>query len=349
MTALLQKRILNIVQYLLLLGVGLVLLWLSFRNLDMHLVWQDIREAHYFWLILSLLVALISHYCRALRWNLLINSMGYQTHTGHTFFAVMVGYMANTAVPRMGEFMRCGVLSRKENIPFNALFGTVISERLFDLIILLLIILSVIIFQFTLLENMLQNMVVHLAGSSESGLLYPALFLIALIVLFVGALWFVKYKKAYFHQFAAYRKLSGFIHGLLDGIKTIVRLKQKGLFLLYTFFIWVAYIGMVYLPFYMFPDTIHLTILDALTLMSIGSLGIVAPVPGGIGTYHFIVKAVLFELYHINPITAGSFAAITHAGQTFINVTTGALGYFYLTLLTKRQKPTHEKIRTHRP
>ncbi len=343
MTAILQKRVLNVVQYLILLGFGLLLLWLSFRNLDMKLVWQDIREAHYFWLIASLLVALVSHYFRALRWNLLINSMGYKTHAGNTFFAVMVGYMANTAVPRMGEFMRCGVLSRKENIPFNALFGTVISERLFDLVVLIIIIVSVVVFQFTMLENMLHDMVLNVTDGSSLKMLSIGLIGILVTILVIAIIWLARHKKEHLAKYAIYRKFSTFTHGLLDGIKTIIRLKEKGLFLLYTFFIWAAYIGMVWLPFYMFPDTMGLTILDALTLMSIGSLGIVAPVPGGIGTYHFIVKAVLFELYHVNPTTAGSFAAITHAGQTFLNVTVGALGYFYLTILTKRQKPTHDK------
>ncbi len=103
-------------------------------------VWSDIREANYSWLLISLVFAIVSHIFRALRWNLLINSLNYKTKLSTTFFAVMIGYMANTAVPRMGEFMRCGVLSKKEKIPFNALFGTVISERIFDLIVTFFII-----------------------------------------------------------------------------------------------------------------------------------------------------------------------------------------------------------------
>ncbi len=310
-------------------------------------VWNDILSAHYSWLFLSLVVALISHIFRALRWNLLINSMGYRTRTSTTFFAVMVGYMANTAVPRMGEFMRCGILSKKEKIPFNALFGTVISERLFDLVILISIIILVIAFQFSMLEGLLTQLFGNVMDSGTSNLTVAALVLVSMVIFFGGLIFFVRKNQSYFNRFGFFRKVMAFFGGLVEGIQTIIKLKEKGLFVLYTFFIWLTYAGMVYLPLFMFPETSHLSFIDALTIMSIGSLGIVAPVPGGIGAYHFIVKAILFELYKINGATAGSFAAITHAGQTILNVSVGAFGYFYLTMLAKTQKPLNEKTGAH--
>ncbi|MFA5417684.1 MAG: lysylphosphatidylglycerol synthase transmembrane domain-containing protein [Bacteroidales bacterium] len=338
-----RKRNINLTQYLFFLGFGIFLLWLCFRKLDMTEVWNDILTAHYVWLVISLLVALISHIFRALRWNLLINSMGYKTRLSTTFFAVMVGYMANTAVPRMGEFMRCGVLSKKEKIPFNSLFGTVISERLFDLVVLILIIILVVVFQFDLLEGTLNKLFGGMQESMFSDITNLALFAMALAVFF-GGLWFiVKRYKSSVQKHIFYQKIHSFLAGLLEGIKTIINLKEKLLFLLYTVVIWLTYALMVYFPVFMFPQTSHLDFIDALTLMSIGSLGIVAPVPGGIGAYHFIVKAILFELYHINSTIAGSFAAITHAGQTFLNVFVGAFSYFYLTLLAKTQKPLNDK------
>lgn len=343
MSAILRKRVFSVIQYLFFLGFGILLLWLSFRKVDMGEFWIDIKSANYIWLVLSLVVALISHVFRALRWNLLINSMGYKTQLSSTFFAVMVGYMANTAVPRMGEFMRCGILSKKDKIPFNALFGTVISERLFDLVILLSIIILVITFQFDLLKGMLSGTFGNVADTSKVDFTTIFLFVSAILVFFGGVVYFMFKYSTYFKQFPIFVKVTTFLQGLLEGIQTIIKLKQKGLFLVYTFFIWAAYAGMVYLPLFMFPETSHLTLIDALTIMSIGSLGIVAPVPGGIGAYHFIVKAVLLELYQVNAVTAGSFAAITHAGQTIINVMVGAIGYFYLTMLAKTQKPLNEK------
>lgn len=343
MPTILRKRSLNLTQYLFFLGFGIFLLWLCFRKLDMAEVWIDILSAHYSWLVLSLLVALTSHIFRALRWNLLINSMGYKTRLSTTFFSVMVGYMANTAVPRMGEFMRCGVLSKKEKIPFNALFGTVISERLFDLIVLAFIIVLVVIFQFDLLEGLLNKMFGGMQDTLFSDMTLLFIFVLALSVFFGLVVFLIRRYKPTIQKLIIYRKTRTFLIGLIEGIKTIIHLKEKLLFLLYTFVIWLAYALMVYLPVFMFPETSHLDFIDAMTLMSIGSLGIVAPVPGGIGAYHFIIKSILFELYHINSSIAGSFAAITHAGQTLLNVLVGAFSYFSLTILSKTQKPLNEQ------
>ena len=139
-----------------------------------------------------------------------------------------------------------------------------------------------------------------------------------------------------------YKKIHEFLSGLFAGVITIMKLRQKWLFLFYTFIIWLFYAIMVYIPLLMLDETSHLTFIDGLTILAIGSLGIVAPVPGGIGAYHFIVKAILVELYNIGGNTAGSFAAITHAGQTILNVGVGSLSYFYMGILSKNEKPLNE-------
>ncbi len=301
-------------------------------------VWNDIMDANYYWMIITLVFAIGSHIFRALRWNLLINSLEYKTKLSTTFYAVMIGYMANTAVPRMGEFVRCGVLSKKEKIPFNTLFGTVISERIFDLITLMVIIFLVIIFQLQSLGSFLSvtfgPFFEDLFSNSQQLLIFfGSIIFITLVVVFL-----VIYSKEKIKTLPFYSKLRGFLDGLLDGIKTIKTLRQKWRFLLYTFLIWVFYAAMVYFPVLMLPETSQLTMLNALTILAIGSLGIVAPVPGGIGAYHFIVKSVLVEIFGIGGNAAGSFAAITHAGQTILNVVVGSLSYFYMVFLTKKEK-----------
>ena len=305
-------------------------------------VWNDILIADYSWLIASLIVAIFSHIVRALRWNLLINSLNYKTKLSTTFFAVMAGYMANTAVPRMGEFVRCGVLSKKERIPFNVLFGTVISERIFDMITLLVVIFLVIIFQLDSLGEFLNQIFgpffSDFFSNMQSILIFGGVILLTIIVfIFIT----IKLKET-IKRLPFYQKLKGFLSGLFDGVKTIMKLRQKWLFLFYTFVIWLFYAIMVYLPVFMLAETSHLTFLNGLTILAIGSLGIVAPVPGGIGAYHFIVKAVLHELFGISGNVAGSFAAITHAGQTIINVIIGSMSYFYMGFLAKKEKPLNE-------
>lgn len=338
-----RKRIISILEYLFFLGIGVLLLWLSFRKLDLHEVWLDILEAEYSWMIIALFFAILSHITRALRWNLLINSLGYKTRVTTTFFAVMIGYLANTAVPRMGEFVRCGVLSNKEKIPFNSLFGTVISERLFDLISLFVIIFLVIVFQLELVGSLLQQLFGPLVEMAFSNVWNITFFIVGSLLFLGLLLWLAWRKRQWIKSISFYQKLRDFIVGLWEGILTIGKMKQKGLFLLYTFIIWLFYGIMVYMPVLMLSETRHLDFIDGLTILAIGSLGIVAPVPGGIGAYHFIVKAILVELYHIEPNAAGSFAAITHAGQTLLNVIIGGLSYIGIGILSKKQIPCNEE------
>ena len=131
-----KKKIISFLQYIFFLLIGLGLLYLVFRKLDLQEVGNEIAHARYEWLLLSILLGLVSHIARAFRWNILIRSMGYEAKAKTTFYAVMIGYLANGAFPRLGEVTRCGVLSKKTGVPFNALIGTVISERMFDLFVL---------------------------------------------------------------------------------------------------------------------------------------------------------------------------------------------------------------------
>ena len=186
----LRKRIISIIEYLFFLGIGILLLWLSVRSLDLNVIWSDIQQAKYGWLFIALFLALVSHVFRALRWNLLINTQGYKTRVSSTFFAVMIGNLANTAVPRMGEFARCGVLSKKEKIPFNTLFGTVISERIFDLIVLAVLIFLVTIFKLDLLGAFMQSNFGHYFESLFTNI-YSILIFVGVLILIFGVLMYI--------------------------------------------------------------------------------------------------------------------------------------------------------------
>ncbi len=337
-----KSRLVTVLEYLFFLGLGFFLLWLSFRKLDLSEVWTDIENAHYIWVLYSLVAVILSHIIRSLRWNMLINSMGYKTRLWSTFYSLMIGYMANTAVPRMGEFARCGVLSKKEKIPFNALFGTVISERLLDMLMLLLIIFFVIIFQINLVGKYVGDIFSPILRSLSNNVWAISLTVGGIVLFFVLSIWLLYRFRAQIKRLSFYSKVRLFLDGLWEGIKTILKLKQKVLFVVYTFLIWLLYAIMVYFPVKMLPETAFLNFGDALTLLGIGSLGIVAPVPGGIGAYHFIIKSLLQEVYGIDAVAAGSFAAITHAGQTLLNLVVGGFSYFMIVFLSKKQKPLNE-------
>lgn len=337
------SKLIDILKYLVFLLLGVLLLFLSFHKLDLNEVWFDIRHAHYFWMFLALVFALLSHVFRALRWNLLIDSLGYQTRFSSTFHAVMIGYLANTAVPRMGELMRCGMLSRKNNVPFHVLLGSVISERVFDMFILLLLLLAIVTLQWELAGDLVRNLTMPMVETLRDKrfliILVSVIALLSVIAFFILVFMF----KSQIKSLPGYAKTRALASGLISGMKTIKRMRKKGLFLLYTAAIWLFYVLMIYAPFFMLPETAQLDFVAGITFLAIGSLGIVAPVPGGIGAYHFIGKAVLVELYHISGAAAGSFVAITHAGQTLLNVLAGGLSYFLLTLSMPKEKKKHEK------
>jgi len=334
----LKKKIISVINYLFFLLIGILFLWLAFRKVDLQHVWSEIKNADYFYIGLAIVAAIISHIFRALRWNILINNLGYKTKANTTFYAVMIGYLANAAVPRLGEVSRCGILSKKDNIPFASLFGTVIAERIFDMIVLMTIILLVILFQFRLVGGFIdRNVIEPVFSNVESNLIPILIFVFVSGLMIFGIILLIRMKKERLKKIPLYDKFRSFSKEIVEGIKTIKNIKRRFTFLLYTFMIWFMYASMVYFPFSALKDTSGLDFGDAVTVMSIGSLGIVAPVPGGIGTYHFITKATLFELYGVNPDAATSYATITHAAQTIMILLVGSLS-FLLIMIQKRRK-----------
>ena len=158
----------------------------------------------------------------------------------------------------------------------------------------------------------------------------------------------IRISKSKIKTIPFYQKFRDFIDGLVNGIKTIITMHQKWRFIFYTGLIWLLYIVMVYLPFKMLYETSALTFLDGATVMALGSLGIVAPVPGGIGAYHYITKVILTELYAVEANAAMSYATIAHAGQTILNVFIGALSYFAIGFAARKQKALNESTRSNK-
>lgn len=317
--------------------VGVGLLWLAFKNVELNHVWETIKSANYSWIIGSMGVAIVSHFFRALRWNQLINQLGYKTKTSTTFYAVMTGYLANLALPRMGEVSRCMVLSRKDNIPFNRLFGTVIAERVFDMIVLLLMIFLIIIFQLDQIGGFINDIIIKPLLGSYTNNLGAILIVLLIVITSVAALLLVfRWLRPWLKTSMLYAKIEEFINGVWGGVKSIGKIKNKWYFFFNTFMIWFLYLIMLIMPFYSFTETSHLDILDGMTVLAIGSLGMVAPVPGGIGAYHFIITELFTQLYEIPAYAAAAYATANHAAQTIIIILAGSVSYLIL-ILNKRK------------
>lgn len=311
--------------------LGLFLLWLVFRKVDVGNVIQQIFKANYWWILLSFAFGLISHLARAVRWNILINSMGYKTRTKTTFYAVMVGYFANLALPRLGEVSRCGVLSKQENIPFDSLFGSVVAERVFDLLVLIILMISIVVFQFEIVGGFVNKVIFDpILAKFSNNLFGIFIFLIILLVVIITAVILYRIFKSRLQQSNIYIKMCKFFEGFLDGLKTIKKLKRRTAFLSLTLVIWGMYFLMTYVVFFSLKATSHLTVIDGITVLALGSMGMVAPVPGGLGAYHFIVKATLFEIYKIPNEMAATWATLIHASQSLMLIVVGAFSYFML-------------------
>ncbi len=318
------------------LGLGLLLLWLITRGQDIEQIMSEFRSADYRLIFLAMLCAFCSHFLRAVRWNMLIRTMGYRTSSRQTFYAVMTGYLANLAIPRMGEITRCVTLSKSTATPFNALAGTVVAERVFDVFSLFAIVFITIISQFGFLKNFLDKLFWQPMVSRGLENWIPLLAIgLGMLAIGLAILFFVRNKLRNPLENSFFHKIKRQLRGFIDGVKTIRHLRGKAWFVLYTFLIWGLYFMTVYLCFFALQATSHLGLFAGLTLLAVGSLGILAPVPGGIGTYHFLTIITLTELYSIASEPATSYAYITHATQIIVNIIGGTASWIILSLQNK--------------
>ena len=310
-------------------------------SLGLNKVGRDLAGANYFWVGLSLIMALISHWYRALRWNLLINTLGYKPRAIITFYSVLIGYLANVAVPRLGEVTRCGVLSKSENIPADKLFGTVLLERGIDLLCLLALVIIAFVLQLDVLSGFFGEVFIKEGDEAFS---YLSIIKILGFVVSSVLLFYILFRVALklIRLTPWYIKIMRIIVGFISGLKTIKQLKEVRLFIFHTIMIWVGYFFMVYLCFPAYEPMVGLIKkpLVGLSTLVIGSLGMVAPVQGGIGAYHFCVQVCL-QLYGYAKETALSFAFIVHTAQTLLIIVSG-LSAFLLLPFTLKWLKKHE-------
>ena len=332
----LNKKVSNAITYIIFLSLGILLLWLCFRKIEFSQVIIYVKTAKYSWMLLSLVCLAISLFFRALRWNILIESLGYKTRVSTTYESVLIAYFANTVFPRLGEVTRCGTLTKKENIPFDKSLGTVISERVLDLVVLFAMALLVILFQWNLLGSLITSWLNPLIEKIVNNAVLGTLIIVAAIALFAAIIFIFKKKKHFLSQNRLYQKIASMWNGFVDGIKSIFTMKKKGLFIIYTLLIWGFYVVMTWLPFYMLPETSHLGLTEAITLLGLATLGVVAPVPGGMGVYHFIGILLLNGFYGISESAAVSFVTINHTSQMIFYLVTGVVAYVVMFLVDRR-------------
>lgn len=317
------------------LAVGLLYWAFSSSELRWEDIYQTLQQADYRWVSLSILIALFSHLLRALRWQQLLAALTYQPGATRTLSAVLIGYFANFIVPRMGEVSRCGSLSKTAGIPFEKSFGTVITERVVDLLSLILLIGLVF---FVGWEPIQQNLFPNFQLPSLP--IWISLGGIGIVIL-VG-LWRKKDLVAEsWTKFAKSSKIGKILDGWLSGIISIQNLENPLLFVLYTFGIWIAYFANTYILLLAFPASRHLGLDAGLIVLVMGTFGMATPTQGGIGAYHKLVAAALV-FYHIPLKEATVLATFFHGTQMATILFFGGLS-FILTLFLPKIDPTDGK------
>ncbi len=326
-----KKRAIKILKYLLFLAIGVFIFWLIYKDQDIEQLKQTLtKEVNYWWVWLSLLIGLFSHVSRVLRWKIMIEPLGKKPRFINTFFAVMVGYFMNLALPRMGELSRCGVLSKYEKISFTKLVGTVVLERAIDMLMLLILTLIVIITQFgKILKLLADNPELQ---TKTVGIVSNPVFIIG-IAIFIIAVWIFRKK---FKNTIFFKKINVTWQNILEGIRTIKTMKNKGAFIFHSVFIWLLYYLMLYAVFFSFDFTSGLPPIAGLTVFVIASYGMVAPVQGGIGAWHFMAKEAL-KIYGVENNNAVVFALLAHTSMNAMIILIGFISVIALPFVNRKE------------
>lgn len=330
-----KKNIINIIKFLVFFSISSFLFWYVYRGQNINeLLFTLKNEVNYYWILLSLFFGLLSHISRTIRWNMLIESLGKKPRTINTFLAVMVGYFANLALPRMGEISRCGLISKYENISFSKLVGTVVLERVLDIIMLFIFLLIALSTQFSVISHFFSNNPEVSSKLSNVFASATTLYVIGAISLII---WILRKK---FKNTILFTKLDLTLSNFMAGFRAIKELDNKWYFVFHTIFIWVMYYLMTYICFFSFGFTSHLPAIAGLTVFVMGSFGMVAPVQGGIGAWHFMVIGTLLVylpgVANIETMSK-SFALVVHGAQTAMIIILGSLSVIALPIANRKQ------------
>ena len=320
-----KKELIKFFKILLPLLIGILFIYLSVKDTtasDRETIYQAVKNADYRFVFLSLCMGLLSHFSRAYRWNFMLHPMGYRPKLINNILAIFITYIANLGIPRSGEFFRATVMKTYENIPFEKSFGTIIAERMVDLIMLFLVIGITLSLQFEFIISFLEKQYFN-----------PTTLIISLLLLGFSLWIIIKQLKKSSSVLA--KKILGLIEGLTEGILTLVKMPKKWAYLFHTFLIWGLYIFMFYVVKLALPETIDLPFEALLIGFIVGAITISAT-NGGIGIYPFSVSMVLIS-YGVSKESSLAFGWIMWTAQTVMVIVFGSLSFFILPLINRKK------------
>lgn len=326
-----RKTLIQILKFFGFLAVGILLLWLAFRTVNFSKLRDDLIGADYSWILLSLLFGFIAYLSRARRWVILIKPLGHHPGFWNTFHSLMLGYLANLALPRVGEITRCVALGKKEKIPVDQLLGTVVVERTIDLFSLLTIMVALLLTSGSSIKEYLNKAIIIPFREKVLSVFGSVWILWALlIVLFLVTLWLlVKYKRE-LRRIRFFSKMFDIARGVLNGLKTILKLKNNKEFIFHTVFIWLNYALMTWVVVFSLESTSHLSFWNSIFILVIGGLAMSAPVQGGMGAFHYFVSRGIAFVEEVSIEDASAYAILTHESQLILVLILGAVAFYML-------------------
>ena len=320
-----NKKLVRLLKTILPIGLGLFLVWYSYAitsETDRQQILKYIGEADPFWITLSIIIGMLSHISRAVRWNYMLEPLGYRPKIMNNILIILMAYFTNLGIPRSGEVLRATALASYENVPFQKGFGTIVTERVVDLLMLFIVILIALFSQTEVIMGFLSDQGIGMGAT------------LALVGVGVGGMFlFLAFMRRSTSRFAI--RLKDFVKGLLEGILSIFRMEKKWPFVLHTLFIWGAYIFMFWVIKFTVLETIPLSFGEILVAFVAGAFAM-STTNGGIGLYPIAVSASL-GIFGVSSVSGDAFGWIMWIAQTLMIVFFGAISFLIIPLWNRNR------------
>lgn len=320
---------LKIVLPLLIAGALLFYMYRDFNFAEAKRIF--LHEMNIWWLVVSFIPITLSHVMRGLRWLITLEPLGYRPKKNDCIDAIFVAYAANVVIPRVGEVSRCAVLTRYDKVPFSKALGTLVAERLIDMLLVIVFVCVMLVTQLDVFGSLFMQTGTNTASLTSLLTSSKTYVIIGVTIAVVWFLW------RWIKRTTLYVRLKQMVDGFVDGLLSIKSMHHKGVFFLYTIGIWIGYFLEFYFAFFCFPFTAELSVVQALVIFAAISLAIVIPTPNGAGPWHFVVIAMM-TLYGVSQTGASSFALIVHAFQTLWVILLGVYGWVALQMRNRKLK-----------
>lgn len=309
-------------KYIVSAAVAAALLWFSFRDVEWGKFIDGLKSCRWEFIVMSMAGGAFAFWLRALRWRQLLLPIDSRTRRITTFNGINIGNISNLVFPRIGEFVRCGVITRRTSITYDRVLGTVVLERSWELLVMLMMLAIVVIAGFERFGSFFLTEI-WTPLSQKFNMWWVLTICVTAGAAAVYAIW--KFRER--SKFCA--KLSDIFRGVLQGFSSCLKMERKWLFFAYTALIWMTYWFMAACTMWAAPFLGHLDVIDALFLSLVGGLGFAVPVPGGIGAFHFIIGLTLATIYGVPMETGIVYATISHTSQLITQIIFGAASYGY--------------------